>query len=380
MENLLHGFRDVDTAEYLAKEERRASARRRKNAIKASSRCHLALMAYIIISSTVIGAVQYAIMFLFDFDKAAELLTSPYILLPLQVLGMYIVAFPLFALMTSGIPSRKYKDGSKMTLGEFVVIFMISQAIMVAGNLISGYLTELIEGTTNTPIDDFTSQLIMASPTWLIVLVVVILGPIVEELIFRKIFIDKLSIYGDRLAIVISSISFGLIHGNLYQLFYATAVGLLLGYVYTKTRKIKYSCLLHILINFMGSVPSKLLMPGVLRLDELSQMYPDGDIPVTEVYEMMSFILGVISYTFVQYGLAIAGFVLFIVLTVKRAYKVPNTCDYRLPAKAIPRVAFFNLGIIIFFLWSALEILLTIFPDAPIMLVNAINAAMQSAS
>ena len=48
---------------------------------------------------------------------------------------------------------------------------------------------------------------------------------------FRKLIIDRMSIYGDKLAIIVSSIAFGLFHGNFYQIFYATLIGFILGYV-----------------------------------------------------------------------------------------------------------------------------------------------------
>ena len=351
-------------AEIAGGESRYTSRRRRRCAVKASSRCHLSLALYQIIASVVLS-VMYGIVPLFlPENLRVAFVESPYVLWGGQVLAMYVISFPIFLLMTRGIPNRR-AEKSNMSLGEFVVIFMIAEGLAMVGNIISGVLTSLIEGSTGSAVENGTMDMIMSAPLWVVILVVVVIGPIIEELMLRKVFIDKLSVYGDRLAIVVSGVAFGLMHGNLYQLFYAVALGILFGYVYVKTRKIVYSCLLHILVNFFGSVPSMLLLPSLLRIEELDSLYPDGvGMPVNEVFASIDVLVSYVSYLLIQYGLAIAGIVLLLVLTIKRAYRIPNTCEFRLPKKTIPRVAFFNLGAILFFLFSLSNILLTIFPDA----------------
>ena len=64
----------------------------------------------------------------------------------------------------------------------------------------------------------------------------VILSPIIEEILFRKILIDKIKLYGDKVAILVSAVTFGVYHGNLSQVFYATALGAIFAYVTLKTK------------------------------------------------------------------------------------------------------------------------------------------------
>lgn len=52
-----------------------------------------------------------------------------------------------------------------------------------------------------------------------------IIGPIFEEILFRKILIDKTIKYGARISIIISALLFGLFHGNVNQFFYAFLMG-----------------------------------------------------------------------------------------------------------------------------------------------------------
>ena len=80
----------------------------------------------------------------------------------------------------------------------------------------------------------------------------VIAAPLLEELVFRKLLLDRVRHWGDRLAILISALFFALYHANLYQFFYAFAVGGFLAYVALRTGTIRYSILLHAAINLVG--------------------------------------------------------------------------------------------------------------------------------
>ena len=81
-----------------------------------------------------------------------------------------------------------------------------------------------------------------------------ILSPIIEEMMFRGVMLNKLSRYGDKVAIITTAILFGLFHANFSQFFYAVALGMIFAYVALKTGTIKYSIILHIVVNIMGGV------------------------------------------------------------------------------------------------------------------------------
>ena len=77
---------------------------------------------------------------------------------------------------------------------------------------------------------------------------------------FRGIMLNKIRIYGDKVAIITTAILFGLFHANFSQFFYAVALGLVFAYVTLKTGTIKYSIILHIAVNMVGSV----IMPAIV--------------------------------------------------------------------------------------------------------------------
>jgi hypothetical protein len=75
----------------------------------------------------------------------------------------------------------------------------------------------------------------------------------VEELIFRKILLDKLRRFGDLPAILITGLAFGIFHFNLLQFFYATVIGIMFAYITIRTNRIIYAIILHMMMNFIGA-------------------------------------------------------------------------------------------------------------------------------
>ena len=141
---------------------------------------------------------------------------------------------------------------------------------------------------------------------------------------------------------------------NLYQLFYATALGLILGYVYTKTRRSIYNCILHMAVNFVGSILPMLAQDSLNRLTELPEDAIIEGALLTDYYIVM-------GTTILQYGLAIAGIVVFVLATIRRSYYVPNECDIEIPIINRPRVLLFNLGTICFFVFCILQCITNLF-------------------
>lgn len=103
-------------------------------------------------------------------------------------------------------------------------------------------------------------EMIMDMSLWAVILSAVILAPIMEELIFRKLVLDRLAGYGPAVAMSVSALVFGLAHGNFYQFFYAFLLGLIFAYIYLRTGKVRYSMMLHMMVNFCGSVIPILIM------------------------------------------------------------------------------------------------------------------------
>ena len=90
-------------------------------------------------------------------------------------------------------------------------------------------------------------------------LAVVILAPVFEEILCRGLILNTLRKAMPKwAAIVLSSAIFGIIHGNPIQFIYATALGILLGWLYTKFDSIWIPMLCHLTFNLMSMLNSYL--------------------------------------------------------------------------------------------------------------------------
>lgn len=258
----------------------------------------------------------------------------------------YGVALPIFFAITKRIPRATTPKKNKLPFGQFMILVLIAWATMIIGSYVSSLVDLILTKMYGLPVNNVVDSMVSDTPLLLITLVAVIVGPIVEELIFRKVMIDRLSVFGDRTAIIISSIAFGLFHGNLSQLFYATLVGLVLGYVYSRTRKIWNSIFIHMIINFLGSV---IPLIGQWASDNIMRL--GDDMSVLSLEEQSLYSLSEALYlatSALQTGVFIAGLVFLIIYTVKRKFKVSHSCEMLIPRKERAGVYLANPGVILF--------------------------------
>mgnify|MGYP005772433927 FL=1 len=77
-----------------------------------------------------------------------------------------------------------------------------------------------------------------------------IIGPILEEILFRYVFLNRLrNFFTTRNAILLSSLVFALLHGDIITMIYAFIMGFIFAYVYVKYDNIKVSIMCHISAN-----------------------------------------------------------------------------------------------------------------------------------
>ena len=167
----------------------------------------------------------------------------------------YILPFPILLFLMKKLESEKLEKES-LSITSFLLYFCISFTLMIIGNLIGIGVTSLIGTAIQSDIANPIQTLINSSDIILNLIIISIIGPIFEELLFRKLLIDRTIKYGARVSIILSATLFGLMHGNLNQFFYAFLLGGFFSYVYIKTGKIIYPILLHIFLNLIGSVLS----------------------------------------------------------------------------------------------------------------------------
>lgn len=333
-----------------------------KEARKTFSTAALALFIYLLVSNIAVIAGQLLMIILFGRDEATRLLSeSVYLVYIFNFVSQYVIAFPALCLvLRSRRPMRVEKE--RLSGKDFIVFFLISQAVMQAGAIIGEVLNATIGGILGGEITNDVSDMIAETPIWLVILFVVVIGPIFEELIFRKLIFDRVARFGTWTAIITTSIAFGLFHGNLYQLFYAAGLGVVLGFLYAKTRNVLYPIAMHMLINLFGTVPSLLLGDSLVRVYEAMEKFmSDYTFDITPYYLDL---LAVGAYSFFSNALIIGGVIMFIVYLHQKSFTLPEKCEFKLPRERAFSTVVSNVGAVLFLILIALTIILNLIPAA----------------
>lgn len=254
---------------------------------------------------------------------------------------MYVIALPLAMLILLGIPARKPEE-NKLGAKGFLRFLPIVFFMMYSGNLVGTFLSLLLSGGTA---ENQIAELAMDNNPLKIV-VMVILAPVMEEFVFRKLIIDRTARYGEKVAVFLSALTFGLFHMNLFQFFYAFGIGLVLGYLYVRTGRLRYTVLIHLIVNFMGAVIAPLVLT-LLDMDALTALEA-----ATTTEELLSIyrqllpgLLVLVVYSQLLLGLSVAGLVLLIVTCRRLVWK---SAESPLPKGARFKAVYLNIGMILF--------------------------------
>ncbi|KAB5842312.1 CPBP family intramembrane metalloprotease [Bifidobacterium adolescentis] len=257
---------------------------------------------------------------------------------------LYLIAMPI-AVMLMGkstvIETRKFD----MKPGLFFKLLLMCLPMMWVGSMVGSMLSLALSDGEAT---DRVADLAMQTNIWNVVFLVIV-GPVFEEWLFRKQLIDHTRKYGEKTAILLSGLAFGLFHMNLFQFFYAFLLGLMFGYVYTRTSKLRYSTAMHMIINFNGGV----LAPWVLtrvdldQLEKVSEAAENGNAAAMEQWASQNVEgLAIMLVYFVLYGAVIlAGFVLLIRNFKKFEF---YTAPEELPRGTRAKTVCGNVGMIMF--------------------------------
>ena len=211
------------------------------------------------------------------------------IIIVLSSICNYILPFPVFYWLMKKIDDVEIEK-TNINIKTFIIYTGITLTLMWIGNLIGLAITALLSNIIQSDIANPVQQLINTTDIWLNLVVISIVAPIFEEVIFRKFLIDRTIKYGAKVSIILSAVIFALFHGNLNQFFYTLLIGGFFAYVYIKTGKITYTIILHIIVNLMGSVISLILANSLNNL-MTSATLADASIIIAYMIILFSFII-----------------------------------------------------------------------------------------
>lgn len=187
----------------------------------------------------------------------------------ISAISMYGVAFPVAALLMRLIPKQGRPGGETWSAMQLAACLVICIGIGFVGILLSQFVDVVFPsgGDGVQPEDMMTGAGMLLN-----IAMVVFAAPVVEELLYRKMLIDRIAAYGDGVSVVVSGLLFGLAHGNFSQFFYAFGLGALFAYVYIKTGHIGYTIGFHMFFNLIGGVFTVELNKGLMEVRDPAGM------------------------------------------------------------------------------------------------------------
>ena len=160
---------------------------------------------------------------------------------------------------------KKYNVLTKeASLKKSLYIIPLAFSLCIICNIFLQY----VPGTIDNEVTKEVYELMESFNVWLVLLIISVLAPIVEEYIFRGFMYEGLaSIFGVVPAIICSSLLFGIIHFNLSQGLYGFFAGIFLAYVKYSYKSLKYTIIMHFLMN----LSSIIFLPAILTMTSLQE-------------------------------------------------------------------------------------------------------------
>lgn len=140
---------------------------------------------------------------------------------------------------------------SKKDWAFLVRYIPISYVLYIGGSMLVAWLFGSSEAANQVAVESLFDYV----PIWVMFIMIVIVAPIAEELLFRGIILFP----GDRLnttwlRTILSAILFGLVHGptDIYSLYSYVGMGFIFSYAAKRTQSVEAAIVYHFLNNLLG--------------------------------------------------------------------------------------------------------------------------------
>lgn len=159
----------------------------------------------------------------------------------------YIIVFKKFGFRIGELITLK-----KTEKGLALPMFFFGAAFCAFANIAISYFFELLSffGLEFPNMESESPEGIFGF--LLSVLATAVTPALVEEFAFRGIVLGSLKKYGQGFAVMVTAITFGIMHGNLSQIPFAFLVGLFLGFSTIKTGSMRVAIAVHFYNNFLS--------------------------------------------------------------------------------------------------------------------------------
>ena len=177
-----------------------------------------------------------------------------------NVITQIVILFALSVFLFNALTKNKLRDTFKffgykkisakavlISIGIGVIVYFLNVFVATFFNVLLAFFGYSSTSSSITP---------SSYPFWLFlvnVLVSAVMPGICEETAHRGLLLKGLSGHGQRFALIMSSLLFGLMHMNIDQFFYATLIGILVGYLALICDSIYPAMIIHFMNNFLST-------------------------------------------------------------------------------------------------------------------------------
>ena len=169
----------------------------------------------------------------------------------MSVVPMYLVALLFLALFFVSTTAVRPAEKKRLGLGRLILLIPLCIFVGTAGYIAGDLISHALEGLPFfRAVDPYAA--LDGTNVFYAFICTVIIAPIMEELIFRRALLDRVSPAGEGFAIFLSALFFGVFQCDLSRSLSMFALGLVLAFVYLRTGRVIYTILLHMAFNFCG--------------------------------------------------------------------------------------------------------------------------------
>lgn len=203
--------------------------------------------------------VQYLMSFILTKTELYDIYTSSYsfqkiFTVLISVIGVYLPFRIIYAFYDKKDKDVCFEFGKPLSQKAFWLALAAGLMVCCAGDFVtagfSGFVTSF--GIEFSKYDTESPSTI--SETLLFVLECAVVPALVEEFAIRGVIMQPLRKYGDRFALLMSSLIFALMHGNMVQIPFAFVAGIALGYFAMSTGSIWTSIAIHFANNLFAVI------------------------------------------------------------------------------------------------------------------------------
>ncbi|MFA9558489.1 lysostaphin resistance A-like protein [Evansella sp. AB-rgal1] len=230
-----------------------------------TKRYWLILISFIIMQLAT--SVTAALLVFFGFSGTFDELIGTTVLITFT-LGFFVILFLTLKTEPDLEFSRDKASGSETVLWSILGIFMAFGAQILA-NFINIYVLGIEPGSENT--QDIVGW---ANAVPLMMIVVAIFVPIMEEIVFRMVIFGSLfKRYGFWIAALLSGLIFAVVHMDFKNLIVYLAMGIVFAFLYVKTKRIIVPIMAHVGINSFVMIVQVVFGEDIQRLiDEMDNI------------------------------------------------------------------------------------------------------------